>query len=547
MENHPSRKSYQPLVIAVSICIGILLGVYLYPSIRPSVPTIIPIRLDSNNKLQEIVNLIEADYVDTISSEEVTEKAIKRLLEQLDPHSAYLPAKEMQVETESMQGNFEGIGIQFRMENDTLYVITALSGGPSQKVGIMSGDRIITINDSVVAGKEISDKDIIKMLKGKKGTKVDVEIARNGFEKLLPFTITRDVIPTYSIEYSGMLDSETGYIKLEKFSMTTHDEFRKAFSELKNAGMKSLILDLRNNGGGFLDQAIALADEFLPKDDLIVYTEGRKRRLSEKFATNKGDFEKGKLVIMIDEFSASASEIVAGAVQDNDRGIIVGRRSFGKGLVQEQFTMRDGSALRLTVARYYTPSGRSIQRPYEKGNDEYYLDYIMRLQSGELENQDSVHWNDTTEYKTKEGRIMYGGGGIMPDEFLPYEKDSLLPYYNELLRKGLIYKFCFDYVDKNRTDLNKRYTSEQFVKSYTVSAKFFDEFLAYTEEHGVEKDSEALKKYTPEIKTLMKAYIAQNLFDDKAFYAVYLSIDNDLQKTLAIIKKDTENDGIENK
>lgn len=547
MENHPSRKSYQPLVIAVSICIGILLGVYLYPAFRPSTPSIIPIRLDSNNKLQEIVNLIEADYVDTISSEEVTEKAIKKLLEQLDPHSAYLPAKEMQVETESMQGNFEGIGIQFRMENDTLYVITALSGGPSQKVGIMSGDRVITINDSVVAGKEIPDKDIIKMLKGKRGTKVDVGIARNGFDKLLPFTITRDVIPTYSIEYSGMLDQEIGYIKLEKFSMTTHDEFRKAFSELKNAGMKSLILDLRNNGGGFLDQAIALADEFLPKDDLIVYTEGRKRRLSEKFATNKGDFEKGKLVIMIDEFSASASEIVAGAVQDNDRGIIVGRRSFGKGLVQEQFTMRDGSALRLTVARYYTPSGRSIQRPYEKGNDEYYLDYIMRLQSGELENQDSVHWNDTTEYKTKEGRIMYGGGGIMPDEFLPYERDSLLPYYNELLRKGLIYKFCFDYVDKNRTDLNKRYTSEQFVKSYTVSAKFFDEFLAYTEEHGVEKDSEALKKYTPEIKTLMKAYIAQNLFDDKAFYAVYLSIDNDLQKTLAIIKKDTESEGIENK
>ena len=536
MENRPSRKSYQPLLIIVSVCIGVVFGLYLYPSVRTN--TQLPIRSDGNSKLQEIVNRVQADYVDTISDEEVIEKAITNLLEQLDPHSSYFPAREMQVETESMQGNFEGIGIQFRMENDTLYVITALSGGPSQKVGIMSGDRIITIDDSVVAGKEIPTKDIIKMLKGKKGTKVNLEIARRGFSKLLPFTVTRDVIPTYSIEYSGMLDSKTGYIKLEKFTMTTHDEFKKAFSTLKEAGMESLILDLRNNGGGYLDQAVALADEFLPEGDLIVYTKGRKRRLSEKYATKRGNFEKGTLVVMIDEFSASASEIVAGAIQDNDRGIIVGRRSFGKGLVQEQFDMRDGSALRLTVARYYTPSGRSIQRPYEKGNDEYYLDYIMRLQSGELENRDSVHWNDTTEYRTKENRIVYGGGGIMPDEFLPYERDTLLPYYNDLLRKGLIYKFCFEYVDANRNQLKKEYANDsKFVKNYAVSNKLFNEFLSYTEEQGVKRDVVALEKYASEIRTLMKAYIAQNLFDDKAFYEIYISIDKDLQKTLSIINK----------
>lgn len=540
MENRPSRKVYWPLYIAIAICVGIILGIYLYPSIRPA--TVIfnqsPIKINANNKLQEIVNLIEKDYVDTVSSDEVTEKAIINLLEQLDPHSAYISAKDMQAETESLQGNFEGIGIQFRMENDTLYVITPVSGGPSQKVGIMAGDRIITINDSVVAGNEIPDKDIIKMLKGRKGTKVDVGILRQGFTKLLPFTITRDVIPTYSIEYSGMLDSEIGYIKLEKFSMTTHDEFRKAFVELKESGMKSMILDLRNNGGGFLDQAIALADEFLPDGDLIVYTEGRNRRLSEKYATKRGNFEEGKLVVMIDEFSASASEIVSGAVQDNDRGIVVGRRSFGKGLVQEQFLMRDGSAVRLTVARYYTPSGRSIQRPYDKGNDEYYLDYIMRFQSGELENQDSVHWSDTTEYYTKEGRVVYGGGGIMPDIFLPYERDSLLPYYNDLLRKGLIYKFCFEYVDANRNALNKKYSSKEFVRNYQISGQLFEEFLSYADEHGVKRDEKSLKKYTSEIKTLMKAYMAQNLFDDKAFYEIYLNMDKDLQRTIEIIKNE---------
>ncbi len=527
-----------PIYISISVSAGILLGILIVSGF-PSSEKYSVLGKNSEaakfNKLKNMLELVHNEYVDTINESHLIEKTIEKTLGQLDPHSSYVPTSELEEETEVMQGNFEGIGIQFRMEEDTLYVVSVIAGGPSQKAGLLTGDRIVKINDSVVAGKNVSDKDIVKKLKGRKGTRVHLSVNRRGLNKLLDFDIIRDVIPTYSVEYNGMLDSKTGYIKITKFSATTHKEFLKALSDLRSRGMQNLILDLRNNGGGYLDQAILLSDEFLPDKELIVYTQGRARKRFDAFATSKGNFEKGKLIIMINEFSASASEIVAGAIQDNDRGLIVGRRSFGKGLVQEQFEMSDGSAIRLTVARYYTPSGRCIQRPYEKGTDEYYHDYLTRFSSGEFESKDSVHFSDTIPYKTAKGRIVYGGGGIMPDEYFPYKRDELLVYYNEVLGNGLIYKFCFDYCDKNRSSFKQNESVENFVRQFNISEELFNNFLTFAENSGVKRNPVGIRKYKFEIITMMKAYIAQNIFGDIGYYKVYQLIDDELQKSLKLM------------
>lgn len=529
------------LWIAVATAVGIIIGVVLAPVSKYDNVKVYSNSGDgysASSKISDLLYLISTKYVDTVSFDSLVDEALATMLDNLDPHSVYIPASSLTSEMESLEGNFEGIGVMFNLQDDTILVIQTLNGGPSEKAGIMAGDRIITVNDSVVAGKGISNDDVIHLLKGKKGTKVRLGIKRSGVPKLLNYTLKRDVITTNSVSYKGMVAPEVGYIKLEEFSSDSYSEFLEALYFLQEKGAKKLILDLRNNAGGYLDQAVNIIDEFLSsKNDLIVYTEDRNRRQSKSFATPSGEFTSGALVVMIDEFSASASEIVAGAVQDNDRGTIVGRRSFGKGLVQEQFQLKDGSALRLTVARYYTPSGRCIQRPYEKGSDEYYQDFLLRLTA---EMSDSLNYkpkDDTVKYYTKKGRVVYGGGGILPDIIIPYEKDVTYVYYNTLIRKGLVQKYAFDYVERNSKALKQKYpASDDFIKNYNVDNAFFEAFVQYTEKQGVNRDKASIAAHGKELKVSLKAYMAEILYGQDAFYEIYLTNDPELAKALKVVQ-----------
>ena len=529
------------LWMAVAVAIGIIIGVVLAPASKKN-GSISPIS-DANgytasSKISDLLYLISTRYVDTVAYDSLVDDAIMALLEDLDPHSVYIPASSLTSEMESLEGNFEGIGVMFNLQDDTILVIQTLNGGPSEKAGIMAGDRIITVNDSVVAGKGISNEDVIHLLKGKKGTKVRLGIKRSGVPKLLKYNIKRDVITTNSVSYKGIVAPEVGYIKLEEFSSDSYAEFLEALYFLQEKGAKKLILDLRNNAGGYLDQAVNIIDEFLSsKNDLIVYTEDRNRRQSKSFATPSGDFTTGALVVMIDEFSASASEIVAGAIQDNDRGIVVGRRSFGKGLVQEQFYLSDGSAIRLTVARYYTPSGRCIQRPYEKGSDEYYQDFLLRLTAEMSDSMNYTPKDDTVKYYTKKGRVVYGGGGILPDIIIPYEKDVTYVYYNTLIRKGLVQKYAFDYVERNSKALKQKYpASDDFIKNFNVDNAFFETFVQYTEKQGVNRDKASIAAHGKELKVSLKAYMAEILYGQDAFYEIYLTNDPELAKALKVVQ-----------
>lgn len=528
------------LWVAVALAAGVLIGALVEQKSHKATSSLLPDEFGDVNhtKIEELLYLINNKYVDEISMDSLTDEAIIAMLEQLDPHSVFIPKKSYKSEMESLEGNFEGIGVMFSLQDDTIFVVQTLNGGPSEKAGIMAGDRIVTVNDSVVAGKGITNDDVIHMLKGKKGTKVRLGIKRSGVPELLNFTIKRDVITTNSVSYKGMVASGVGYIKLEEFSSDSYDEFVEALYVLKEKGAKKLIVDLRGNAGGFLDQAISIIDELLAdRHDLIVYTEDRNRKQNKFYATHGGEFTDGALVVMIDEFSASASEIVAGAVQDNDRGTVVGRRSFGKGLVQEQFEMLDGSAVRLTVARYYTPSGRCIQRPYEKGSDEYYQDFLMRLTAELSDSMNYVSKDDTVKYYTKNGRVVYGGGGILPDVIIPYEKNVSYLYYNTLMRKGLAQKYAFEYIDKNGQALKKQYPdSDAFVKGFSVDDAMLEAFIKYTEKHGVARDKSSLKIHTPELKVCLKAYLGEILYGQDTFYEIYLTTDPELKKALSVIQ-----------
>ncbi|RMG76128.1 MAG: S41 family peptidase, partial [Bacteroidetes bacterium] len=433
-----------------------------------------------------MINYIKEEYVDSVNVKELEEKTIQYLLQELDPHSYYIPAKDLQSMNEPIEGEFEGIGIEFRIINDTVVVINPIGGGPSEKVGIMPGDRIVSVNDSIIAGTGITNRDIMNLLRGKKGTEVKVGIKRNGSDEILSFNIVRDKIPINSIEAAYMIDDETGYIKLSRFSRTSHEEFVNAAEKLLEQGMKKLIFDLTGNGGGLLEAAVDIADEFLPDKTLIVYTEGKARPRRSYYATSKGILEDIPVAVLIDEGSASASEIVAGAIQDNDRGIIIGRRSFGKGLVQEPSTWPDGSAIRLTIARYYTPTGRSIQRPYDKGVEKYHEDYYNRLNNGELITPDSIHFPDSLKYTTPKGKTVYGGGGIMPDIFVPIDTAHRTFYLSDLIYKGVIRQYAFDKIDKNRREWISKYPNIQvFKNNYLISDKELKEFIKYAENKGV--------------------------------------------------------------
>jgi carboxyl-terminal processing protease len=535
MSNNSFRPFiYFPILFAIVLVGGIYVGVNLNAEAGHNLFK--PVVKPQHHKLTEILNYIEQEYVDTVSMDSLTEETITKLLQSLDPHSSYIPAKELQAMNEPLEGKFEGIGVEFNIIDDTIVVIAPISGGPSQKLGIQPGDRIVKIEGQTVAGTGIKSKDVMDKLRGKGGTEVNIHIFRRGAKELIEYNITRGTIPIHSIDVAFMLNAETGYIKLSRFGATTYDEYLEAFEKLEKAGMQKLILDLRGNPGGYLNAANDLADEFLPGKEMIVYTEGKARPRQNHYSTSSGGFEKNPLVILVDEGSASASEILAGAVQDNDRGTIIGRRTFGKGLVQEQVDLPDGSAIRLTIARYYTPTGRSIQKPYTHNVDEYYEEYYDRLEHGELYSKDSIQFSDSLKFTTPSGKTVYGGGGIMPDVFVPVDTARLSRYLSAVFSKGLVNQFAFNYADKNRGVLAAYKSFESFNKQFSISSTMLNEFVTYAEKNGVKKDEHGIKVSEDYIKLQIKAIIARNIWNDEGYYPVILQDDDILKRALEELK-----------
>jgi carboxyl-terminal processing protease len=531
------NKAFYPLLFSIILGSGIYLGYKIQD--RNAARHKVFYNSATSSKLDYILRLIDAKYVDTVDQQKLYDDAISKMLEDLDPHSVYLPPAEMSHEAEIMEGNFEGIGIEFAIQKDTIQVITPISGGPSEQAGVSAGDKIIKINDTVVAGINITNELVMKKLKGPKDSKVKVTMMKNGTKKLINYTIKRDKIPLYSVDAGFMIDQQTGYIKINRFSKTTYNEFMVKLDTLVNRGMKQLILDLRQNPGGFMDQAIAIADEFLDDNKTIVYTEGRTMPKTYEKARTAGLFEQGKLAILIDEGSASASEIVSGAIQDWDRGILIGRRTFGKGLVQQEYAVGDGSSVRLTVAKYYTPSGRSIQRPYEKNLEDYYGDISMRYKDGEIFNEDSIHNNKKQVYKTLvKGRTVYGGGGITPDIYLPLDTSMYNPYVSEVYGLNLLQEFSYNYFTEHRSDFTKFASAEQFNNQFSVDDNLYKQFLQYTFDHGVHKESGSYtEKSRSYLTTRLKAYLARQLWKTDGYYRVAAVDDKSIQRALLEFKK----------
>ena len=515
-------KIFLPFIFAIVLASGVLLGLNLNfsKSTAPSEKKFFSIGFDRYDKIGDILNYVMDSYVDSLNREELTQETIVNMLKNLDPHSSYIPASAFREMNDPLMGSFEGIGIEFNMITDTVVVINPVPGGPSESIGLRAGDRIVKVEDDTIAGVKMNTQDVVRKLKGPKGTKVTVSVLRRGVDDLMEFTITRDKIPSYSLDIAYMIDDQTGYIKLGQFSATTHQEFRLAMERLKRNGMEQMILDLRGNGGGFLEASIQLADELLAPESLIVYTDGLNRPKTHAYARRNGGFETQPLIVLIDEWSASASEIIAGAVQDHDRGLIIGRRSFGKGLVQEQVQLGDGSALRLTVARYYTPSGRSIQKPYDNGSDEYFADFMQRMMDGELESPDSIRNNDSLRFHTAAGRTVFGGGGITPDIFIPLQTDERTPYFIKLANRGLIYRFSFDYADNNRDRLKRFTDAPDFVSNFRVSNDILSAFIEFGKENGVDYVESEFGPARRLIESQIKAYIGRNIFGNEGFYPV---------------------------
>ena len=476
-------------------------------------------------KLQIAEMAITNFYVDSVNEQKLVEDGIRGMLEKLDPHSTYTDAKETKAMNEPLQGDFEGIGVQFNMIEDTLVVIQPVVNGPSQKVGILAGDRIVSVNDSTIAGVKMPRIDIMKMLRGKKGTKVKLGIMRRGVNGILTFVVTRDKIPVHTLNAAYMIRPGVGYICLESFGMKTHEEFMDAVKELEKQGMKSLILDLQDNGGGYLQAAVQIANEFLKDNEMIVYTEGRNVRRQNYKAIGNGRLQKMRIYVLVNEFTASAAEIVTGAIQDNDRGTVVGRRTFGKGLVQRPFDFPDGSMMRLTIAHYYTPSGRCIQKPYKKGDlKDYEMDLEKRLKHGELTNPDSIHFDSSQKFYTlRNHRVVYGGGGIMPDYFVPLDTTKYTKYHRLLAAKNIIMNAYLKYVDANRTTLKDLYKSfDTFNKNYVVPQSLLDTIIAEGKKEKVEpKDKAELTATMPYIKVQLKALVARDLWDMNEYYRVW--------------------------
>lgn len=529
------------LLLIVSLTVGLLIGNSLHKRFY------LPVRTNetqAGKKLESIIGLIETAYVDSVNSQEIVEKSIPGILENLDPHSTYIPAREMQGVEEEMQGNFSGIGVQFSIQSDTIMIVDVISGGPSSKLGILAGDRIVQVNDTVVAGTGIQNEQVLKLLRGKKGTRVKVTIQRKGFRNLLDFDITRGEIPIYSVDVSYMIDEVTGFIKVSRFAEQTYHEFTEAMKKLDKAGATKIIVDLRGNPGGYLAAVIRMVNDFLEKGEPILFTQGNSQPKKVYTANSRNAWADKSLYLLIDEFSASASEIFAGAIQDNDRGIVVGRRSFGKGLVQEQIPFADGSAIRLTVARYYTPSGRSIQKSYEEGNEKYFEDLFSRMEHGEFSSSDSIHFADSLKYQTKKGRTVYGGGGIMPDYFVPADTTGRSAWFEKLFQKQLVYQFGFQYADEHRETLLKQGSALE-IANYLDQEKILEQFVRYAASQGVPADQWGLQRSGLIISTQLKAYIARNILGEEGFYPIIQQIDKTLLKAIEISRQNllVENTG----
>lgn len=492
--------------------------------------------MQPNSKLDQMMQLLKEAYVDSIDVDSITDIAMSEVVKQLDPHSSYIPKKDLEMVNSQLSGSFSGIGVQFSIQNDTVSIVSVISGGPSEHVGLLAGDKIVEVDDSTFVGKSINNEKVMHKLRGEKGTKVKLGIRRHGTNETLHYTITRGDIPVKAVDAAFMVDGTTiGYILVNKFGETTYREFLQALAQLHSQGAQSYIIDLRQNSGGFMDQAIRMANEFLDNGDMIVYAEGRAYPRYEARANGTGRFRDKPLVVLIDDFSASASEIFAGAMQDNDRATIVGRRSFGKGLVQQQLPFADGSAVRLTVARYYTPSGRSIQKPYTLGDQtDYEMDLLERFEKGEFYSADSIHMKDSTIYRTKSGRIVYGGGGIMPDVFVGRDTTLYTPYANRIINLAYTYQFAFQYTDAHREEM-KAYKTWQALEKHLLAQNLVPQLVAFAEKKGIERNEAQLQKSRPILERLVVAYIVRDMLGDDGFYPLFERDDEISRKAVEVL------------
>ncbi len=527
------NSNYQislPLILFIGLAAGVLIGASLTNKSGSGDVG------EEVQKMREVLSLIKNEYVDTANTEVLVEDAIEHMLGKLDPHSSYISAKDIVEANEDLRGNFEGIGIEFNIFHDTLVVVSALSGGPSESVGLRSGDKIIKVNDKNIAGIGLSNRDVQTHLKGPKGTEVKIEVLRKNVSKPIVFTIVRDKIPQFSVDASYMLNNEIGYIKVSRFAQTTFSEVKDAMSKLQKEGMKKLILDLQGNPGGYMDQAINIADEFLATGEKIVFTKGQEERYNENaFATERGDFERGDLIVLVNEGSASASEIVAGALQDNDRALIVGRRSYGKGLVQRPFDLNDGSEVRLTISRYYTPSGRSIQKPYDN-LDEYDKDLMQRYKKGEFFSADSIQFNDSLKFETTSGRSVYGGGGIMPDYFVSLDTASNSRYFNQLFNANILREYAFDYANENKSTLKEKGYPD-YLQNFEISQSMINEIIEMGRKNKIEPNSKDLLKNKRLFEIYIKAEVARNVWNNEAFYPIFNETNEVLQQAIKLFDR----------
>lgn len=529
-----NSSRFTPIIIALSIVAGIFIGTFYT---KHNSGNRLGIINGSSNKLNDLLRIVDDQYVDTLNMFNVIEDAMPQVLAELDPHSVYIPAKDLEQVNSELEGSFSGIGIQFTLQNDTIHITQVINGGPSEKVGLMAGDRIVMINDTTFVGKELTNDTAIRKLKGPKGTEVKVSVKRGDEKELQSFVIERGDIPQNTIDAAYMINDDTGYIQVSKFGRTTHLEMLNALAQLKNKNMKGLIVDLRGNTGGYMEAATRMINEFLPAGELIVYAEGRKYKRASEYANGTGSFQNLPIVVLTDEGSASASEIFAGAIQDNDRGTVVGRRSFGKGLVQQPIEFRDGSAMRLTIARYYTPSGRCIQRPYDNGKDKNYeMDLYNRYTHGEFFSKDSIKQDENQKFKTKLGRDVYGGGGIMPDIFVPQDTLGLTSYSSEVFNKGLTVQFAFQYTDKNRSKL-KSFDTEPSLLTYLKRDGVMEQFIRFAESKGVRRRNILIQKSYKKLERNVYGNIIYNMLGREAYIKYFNETDPTVIEAVKVLDK----------
>ena len=537
MKEPQFNYAWLPFWASITLAVGMFIGNWNSNSSEYQLYDTYDYEYARRNNFNMLLHIIEQQYVDSVNSKELTDNAMTSILKELDPHSAYIPAEDLESVNEELEGSFSGIGIQFNLLNDTINVVDVISGGPSERCGLMPGDRIITVDDSLYVGKNITNEKVMKNLRGAKGSVVKLGIQRKGESELLTFEVERGDIPLHSVDASFIISPGIGYILVSKFGRTTFEEFLVALARLRNEGAESYIIDLRGNGGGYMDAAINMVNEFMMAGELIVYTEGRAFPREDAVANGMGSFKEQPVIVLTDEWSASASEIFAGAIQDNDRGLVVGRRTFGKGLVQNQLPLSDGAAVRLTIARYHTPSGRCIQKDYAMGDDESYnMDILNRYNRGEFFSADSIKQHTDLVFTTAGGRTVYGGGGIMPDVFIPSDTTHVTPYYTDVINKSLLYKYAFEYVDSNRERLSQADNYKELL-SMLDSNRLINDFIAYADKNGVPARYADIKVSRAVLLRLLQAYIARDVIGDEAFYPIFMSDDKVIEEACRLIQE----------